>query len=515
MDRKIKRQSYKSIDGFMKPIVPNKVQTKDETVVRVKSTRRAELVHVPIHTVTPKVRRSFKKNILLGFTAIFIIGLGFGTWYGARVLGNVNKVFHGNVFSDVHALVSQIKLKGEDRGRINILLAGNSADDLNHGGAELTDTIMVVSIDPVTHSGFVLSIPRDLWVNIPNWSHQKINAANDVTKFSVPGLPAGGMGQLQQIVQDNLGIPIDYYALINYAAFRDVVNAVGGIAVNIQSPDPRGLYDPNIAKADGGPLLLPNGDNILDGRTALNLARARGDPCGCGKYEYGFPQSDFNRTQHQREMLTAIAVKAKSIGVIANPLKISSLFSSFGNNISTDLNIQSVFRFAQLTKDMDVTNLKPLSFTTAGERPLLTNYTAPDGEQALVPKAGIDNFGAIQQYYRQITSNDPIIKEAPTAVVLNATNVSGLAHREALLLQAKGFNVIGTADASSRSTQSSVFVSPGVSKPAATQYLRTKFQSVSSPDTSSATTQQAYEASQYTADFVIILGQDRSLSTAP
>ena len=166
-------------------------------------------------------------------------------------------------------------------------------------------------------------------------------------------------------------------------------------------------------------------------------------------------------------------------------------------------------------KNMDITDLKPLSLTTTGERPLLTTYTAVDGEQALITKAGIDNFGAIQQYYRQNISNDPIIKEAPTAVVLNATKVSGLAHREAQLLQAKGCNVVGTADASSCSTQLNVFVSPGVSKPTATQYLRTKFQLAAFLDRSSATTQQAHETSQYTADFVIKPGQDRSLSTAP
>ena len=77
------------------------------------------------------------------------------------------------------------------------------------------------------------------------------------------------MGQLQQIVEQDFHIPIDYYALIDYTAFKDAVNAVGGINIDIQSPDPRGLYDPNVAKADGGPVRLPNGPVHLNGSQAF------------------------------------------------------------------------------------------------------------------------------------------------------------------------------------------------------------------------------------------------------
>src|SRR5258708_2589773 len=302
--------------------------------------------------VQPKrtVRWSAKRKVGTVALLILLIGLGFGGFYGARLLSSVNKVFHGNVFTDAAALWSNTPLKGEGQGRVNILLAGDSADDPNHGGAQLTDSIMIVSINTQNHTGFMLSIPRELWVHIPGWSHQKINAANDVVDFNQAGYPKGGMGQLQQIVQTDLGIPIDYYALINYAAFKDAVTAVGGITITIQSTDPRGLFDPNIAKVDGGPLKIPNGAVVLDGQTALNVARARGDPCGCGQYEYGFPHSDYDRTQHQREMLTALAQKAQTAGVIANPFKVTQLFDAFGNNVATDLNLQNVLRFVKLTK---------------------------------------------------------------------------------------------------------------------------------------------------------------------
>lgn len=455
-----------------------------------------------------KLRFGWFKRHKIASSAMTLLILGFlvGSWYGASILGNLNKVFHGNIFTDAKALFSQTKLKGEAQGRVNILLAGDSADDPNHGGAQLTDSIMVVSIDTKDHTGFMLSIPRDLWVNLPGWSHQKINAANEVNNFNQPGYPHGGMGQLEQIVRNDLGIPIDYYALINYTAFRDAVNSVGGITINIQSDDPRGLFDPNISKADGGPLELPNGTVTLNGQTALNLARARGDPCGCGQVEYGFPQSDYNRTQHQRQMLTALAQKAQTVGVLANPIKVSDLFRSFGNNIATDFNLQDVLRFIQITKGMNITGLQSIALSNSGQHPLLTGYFAPDGEEALIPTAGIDNFGQIQQFYQQLTSDNPVVKEAPSVVVLNGGGVTGLAHKDATFLKSQGFNVVGAADANGQYPSTLIVDLNNGKKPASLQLLKS-FSRGASVTTSTSSSTEAAEAQGYNADFVIVLGQ--------
>lgn len=532
MARETNNPNFRSMDGFLRP--PHG-QNRPRQRVRPLSPQPSGLTE---HTTSPTIpkytsfttnnhqgarprlnnskarkRWTRKRKVLTSALMILLVGFSFGTWYGAKLIGNLDKVFHGNVFSDAHALFSNTTLKGEAQGRVNILLAGDSADDPNHGGAQLTDSIMVVSIDTKNHTGFMLSIPRDLWVNIPGWSHQKINAANDVQNFSQAGYPHGGMGQLEQIVQTNLGIPIDYYALINYTAFRDAVNAVGGVTINIQSPDPRGLFDPNISKADGGPLKLPNGTITLNGQTALNLARARGDPCGCGQYEYGFPQSDYNRTQHQRQMLTALASKAQSIGVIANPIKISGLFNSFGNNIATDLNLQDVLRFVQITKGMNMSNLQPLALANSGPNALLTSYTAPDGEEALIPKAGLDNFGQIQQYYEQLTSSNPVAREAPTVVVLNASNTTGLARKESTMLQSKGFDVLGAYDANGQYPNSMIVDLSNNQKPASKQLLQATFSSGTTTTTSPSSSTEAGEAANYNADFVVVLGQNQGSVT--
>jgi anionic cell wall polymer biosynthesis LytR-Cps2A-Psr (LCP) family protein len=180
--------------------------------------KQVSLLNKPISTIAPQPKKGWsrKRKILTPFLIIVLIGVVFGIWYGSRIIGDVDKVFHGNLISDTKALFVTTKLKGENQGRVNILLAGDSADDPNHAGADLTDSIMLISIDTTNHTGFMLSIPRDLWVHIPGGtaifgqSHQKINAANDVTSFNQAGYPSGGMGLLEKIVQTDLGIPVDY-----------------------------------------------------------------------------------------------------------------------------------------------------------------------------------------------------------------------------------------------------------------------------------------------------------------
>ena len=149
--------------------------------------------------------------------------LGIGGFLGVKGINTLDKVFHGNVLSDVTAAFNNKPLKGESTGRVNILLAGDSADQINHGGADLTDSILLLSIDTKTHTAFLLSIPRDLWVDIPGYGWQKINAANNALGNNFPGYPQNGMGQLEHLVTTDLGIPIDYYGLMDYGAFKDAV----------------------------------------------------------------------------------------------------------------------------------------------------------------------------------------------------------------------------------------------------------------------------------------------------
>jgi LCP family protein required for cell wall assembly len=350
----------------------------------------------------------------------------------------------------------------------------------------------------------LLSIPRDLWVDIPGFGWQKINAANDDQGTNFPGYPQNGMGQLQHLVTTDLGIPIDYYAVSDYGAFEAAVDAVGGVTVDIQSPDPRGLYDPNTD------LNLKNGPVFLNGKEALNLARARGDGYG----SYGFPDSDFDRTEHQRQLFTAIASKAKTLGVLANPVKVSDLFGAFGNNVQTDLSLQNVLRLVQITKGINLSSMQSYSYCstlTIGQdgctKAILTDYTDPvSGEEALVPTAGIGQYGQLQQYYQQLTSSNPIVKEAPDVVILNASTVVGLASEQRTILEGKGFNVAAVADANNEHPGTMIVDNVGTSKPNSLKLLQQLYPgSTVTSDTGSA---EAEEAQGYTADFVVVLGQN-------
>ncbi len=459
---------------------------------------------VPVKANKPK--RSIKRKLVAVIAVFMILVIGVGGWLD----WNVNKVFHCGAtcgVRGVQALFSHATLNGEAQGRVNILLAGYQGKQSDEG--PLTDSIMIVSINTKTHTAFTMSVPRDLWVYIPGiGNYQKINAANTVTSFNQPGYFKGGMGQLQQIIEKDFGIPIDYYALIDYTAFKDVVNAVGGITVTIKSPDPRGLYDPNVDKAHGGPVKLPNGPVKLDGIQALALALARGD----SPYAYGFPQSDINREQHQRQMLVALGQKAASAGVLTNPLTIDHLFGALGSNMKTDLNLQDALRLAQLAHEITVSKVRSYGLSYAGSNPLLKTYVAPDGEDSLIPKAGVGDYSQIRNFYLQLTSNNPIVREDASVVVLNASNVLDLAHKEAGILTGKGFNVTSITDANTEHTQTMIVDMSDGKDPASLQALEKLFPGQVTTSTSSSP--EAAEAKGFNANFVVILGRNWDTSTA-
>ncbi len=443
-------------------------------------------------------RTNWKKTFKRTAMAIGVFTLLAGGWLGWKFFSNTSQVFGGD--SSVLGFLNATKLKGEDKGQVNMLLAGVSTDDPGHSGAELTDSIMLISYDTVNKKATIVSIPRDLWVNIPGYGYAKINAANAYGEgdgFSQPGYPDGGMGLLEQVVSENFDMPIHYYAKLNYSALRDAVNAVGGIEVNIQSTDPRGLYDPNISAADKGPLKLPNGVQKLDGQTALNLARARGDPPGDGRYPYGFERSDFTRGEHQRLMLLALKQRVTSGAVITNPLKVGQLFDTVGKNMKTDLQPSEIRRLYDLSKQTKDSDIQSLSLNDADGKNLLGSYRTRDGASALIPAAGIDDFSDIKQYLKKALTNDPVVRESAKIVILNGGDQTGLASKFSNDLTSKGLSVVAVGDAPRQEGGNIVIDQTNGAKPATKARLQQIFGS-------STGTQSA--GNYPTADFIIILG---------
>lgn len=341
-------------------------------------------------------RKKIKKRVVIGLVAIVLLA---GLWVGWKFVSNSAKIFG---WDDIWWLFSKTKLKGEDEGHVNILLAGNSSDDAGHGGANLTDSIMILSINTKENTAFMMSVPRDLYVNVPDHGYAKINEAyqdGESSKFKESGYAEGGMGMLQKVVSQNFGLDFQYHALVNYGALRDAVNAVGGITVNVSSTDPRGLYDPSRDLITGKALVnLPNGPQKLDGHQALNLARARGNAYG----SYGFARSDFDRTKHQQQILLALKEKASSAGTLSNPVKIGQLFDSLGNNVKTDMSLAEVKRLYEITKKIPSSDIASATLNDGKEIELLQSYRTRTGQSALVPKAGVDDYSAIQTYVKEL-----------------------------------------------------------------------------------------------------------------
>lgn len=325
-------------------------------------------------------KRSVFKRIFFLLLVLVLAGAIFlGVWDARNISSASAKLFgDGSIIS----LLESSPLKGTDENRVNVLLVGYSVDDPGHQGATLTDSIIILSMSTVSKTGYMLSIPRDLYVNIPGNGYGKINEV----------YRDGGISLLEKVITADFQLPVDYYSIINYTSVRDIVNALGGITVNIQSSDARGLYDPNISPHDGGPLKLANGPQYLDGQTALNLTRARGDAYG----SYGFPQADFDRTQHQRQVLTAIKQKL-NWKLILNPRKNSRILDAAADNIKTDVTAGEARPLFSLFNSIPPSSLQSISLRDLGGKNYLTDYTTAYGQSALVPIAGIDDYSSIQE----------------------------------------------------------------------------------------------------------------------
>lgn len=323
----------------------------------------------------PKRRRRWVRWLVAGVLVVVLALGGVAAFLLQRTGSALSKSSTGGSVTD---LLKSDPLNGQSTGRVNILLAGNSADDPGHEGAELTDSIMVASFNTTTHALTLVSVPRDLWV-VHNGTGQKINSV--VTQ--------GGMAALAGVVEQVTGLHIDQQVLVDYRALKQAVDAVGGVDVTIASNDKRGIYDANTG------LRLANGVQHLNGDQALQLARSRNDPVP-GKVSYGLPNGDFDRTKYQRAIVEAILRQASSTSTLTNPQRLAELIDTVGANVRTDLKASQMNTAIQLGRaSSTVTGVSILGDANA---PLLVDYTGTGGQSALAPAAGVGVYSGIKAY---------------------------------------------------------------------------------------------------------------------
>jgi LCP family protein required for cell wall assembly len=332
----------------------------------------------------PKTKNSKKKKLLITALVIFLI-LALSTMYfGFRILNAGSNIVNGSV---LNVFTKSEPLQVDQYGRANMLIFGTSEDDAGHSGALLADSIMVLSVNPETKEANTVSIPRDLWVKYSEpctvGYEGKINAVyfcginNGKTEDQASRDLANTVGAIT-------GFDIQYYAKVNYAVVRDSVNALGGIDVTIASEDSRGIYDVNTG------IRLPNGVSTLDGQKALDLSRSRNSGGG-----YGLSRSNFDREINQQLILKALQEKALKAGILANPLKVTRLFESLGNNIATNLPSSQVQSAIKISQSLPGGNIKTIDLAEKGN-PILT--TGRIGSQSVVvPSLGTFDYSAIRE----------------------------------------------------------------------------------------------------------------------
>lgn len=445
--------------------------------------------------------RKGRRLAFRGVAVALVLVITLGGLLASQTIMKANKVFNGST-GTAAALKKDVApelLDGEGSGRVNVLMLGRGGG--NHDAPDLTDSLILASIDPVNHTSILFSIPRDLWVTVPGHGVMKLNAAweqgvfkyqgNGHTGTNDPNAVKAGFKLVDQTISEAIGIKINYNIILNFDAFKQSIDTVNGVNINV----PTDLIDPTMAWENANdPVLAHAGQQAMDGKKALSYVRSRET------------SSDFARSQRQRAVMLALKDKITSLNTLSNPLKISGLLNAFGNNIQTDLSLNNASRLYEITKTIDDSTTTSISLAD-GPTPLVTTGNV-NGQSVVLPKAGLFKYDAIQAYIRSQLKDPYIVRENASIMVLNGTTLPGLATAKANELKAYGYNVISTANTPTTGWTQTTLVDLTKGKDKYTRnYLEKHFGLVARdhlPDDTIATNR---------ADFVMIIGSDEANPT--
>ena len=231
--------------------------------------------------------------------------------------------------------------------RINIAFFGLRGDDgQGEGCPTCTDTIMVLTVDPVTKTAGMLSIPRDMWVNIPSAGYSRINTAWAIGENAK--LPGGGPALAMQTVSQFIGVPIHYYVQVDFGTFVSFINLIGGIDVYVEE---RMVLDP-LGEGPDHFVLKPGDYRHLTGPRALAYARCRHESQGCSG-------GDVGRAKRQQQVILAIRDKVLEPETFATLItQAPQLYSEFSSGIHTNMSLEDAIQLAVLAKDIRVEDIK-------------------------------------------------------------------------------------------------------------------------------------------------------------
>jgi LCP family protein required for cell wall assembly len=222
--------------------------------------------------------------------------------------------------------------------------------------------MVVVTVDPESKAAGVLSIPRDLWVDIPGFAPGRINTAHFLgDAYNYPG---GGPALAKKTVQRNLGVPIHYYVRVNFSGFRRIVDTLGGITVEVERP----IRDDRYPDEHCGymSIYIPKGVQHMDGETALQYARSR----------HG--SSDFDRARRQQKVLFAIRDQALRLNILP---RLPQLLRTTGDTVQTDLQPREILALAQIGVQIQPEEIR----TAVIDETMTVAWITPEGADVLIP----------------------------------------------------------------------------------------------------------------------------------
>lgn len=374
---------------------------------------------------------SKKRKIITWVTLVIVLLLiGGAIWlilWGndiiAKITGGQGTVF--DLFVE-----SYEPLKTDENGRTNILAFGTSGFDMSgeeyggvHDGAQLTDSIMVISLDQATGDVAMLSLPRDLKASPTCTATGKINEVYWCNNMDGENEQAGAEALMAE-VGDILGIDFQYYAHLNWGSLESIVDTIGGINIILDEDINDYYYTGSVYEAGT--------EYTINGIQAVALSRAR----------HGTTSGDFSRGASQQKILIGIKDKVLEKGLSITDLL--GLASTLGDNLRTNFSIDEMKTLAHLASSFDFNNMRQISLIEPD--PLMTTGTI-NGISYVLPSAGVGNYNAIQKYITKMFSSDPRSYEDYTILVLNATETPGLASTEKSTLEEAGYDNIYIDDA--------------------------------------------------------------------
>ncbi len=374
-----------------------------------------------------------------------------------------------------------------DNDRITVLILGIDERMQEDERYWRTDTMILATLDPVTMKAGLLSIPRDLWVPIPGYTEDRINTAHFIgDAYDHPG---GGPALAVETVEYNLGVDIDYYTRINFEAFVEFVDRIGGIDVDV----PETIDDPDYPTPDFGVerFYVEAGPHHFYGAEALKYARTRHSSGG-----------DFDRMDRQQQVIRAVLKRVSDSNMWPQLFsQASEMLTLLQNSVKLDpqLQLDEVIALANLAKDVDFDN--DVVFRSINEQCTLSK-TTPDNMMILVPLR--DEIRRVRdEVFGLRTTNgnqETIEAEAATVSVLNGTAMEGKASSTSEYLVANGIPVAAYDNADRQDYETSMVIL-NRAKPVTAQQILTLLHLPAS-----AIVNGANPSAQY--DVVVILGAD-------